>query len=133
MTTDIVTLFRRLTLGVYTVGVTHGSEQDAFTGSAVMQASYNPSLQSSERGSHSSNALCRRIYPPVITGSYWAKGSTAHSLGPRACLCRTQTRTSSTIARHFTPGRFSDRRLCLGSPCASALPRHPQLHLWRLA
>jgi flavin reductase (DIM6/NTAB) family NADH-FMN oxidoreductase RutF len=42
MTTDIVTLFRRLTLGVCIVGVTHSSEQDAFTGSAVMQASYNP-------------------------------------------------------------------------------------------
>ena len=42
MTTDIVTLFRRLTLGVCIVGVTHSSEQDAFTGSAVMQAAYNP-------------------------------------------------------------------------------------------
>lgn len=39
---SVVALFRRLTLGVYIIGVAAGSERDAFTASSVMQASYNP-------------------------------------------------------------------------------------------
>jgi flavin reductase (DIM6/NTAB) family NADH-FMN oxidoreductase RutF len=39
---DMVALFRQLTLGVYIVGVAHHSRRDAFTASALMQASYNP-------------------------------------------------------------------------------------------
>ena len=42
MNPEIVALFRRLTLGVYVVGVAHGSDHDAFTAAAVLQASYKP-------------------------------------------------------------------------------------------
>jgi flavin reductase (DIM6/NTAB) family NADH-FMN oxidoreductase RutF len=43
---DMVALFRQLTLGVYIVGVADGARRDAFTASAVMQASYNPLILS---------------------------------------------------------------------------------------
>lgn len=39
---DIVALFRRLTLGVYAVGVTDGQRRDAFTAAWIMQASFSP-------------------------------------------------------------------------------------------
>ena len=39
---DIVALFRRLTMGVYAVGVTDGQRRDAFTAAWIMQASFNP-------------------------------------------------------------------------------------------
>jgi flavin reductase (DIM6/NTAB) family NADH-FMN oxidoreductase RutF len=39
---SVVTLFRRLTLGVYVIGVADGSERDAFTAASVMQVSYKP-------------------------------------------------------------------------------------------
>jgi flavin reductase (DIM6/NTAB) family NADH-FMN oxidoreductase RutF len=42
MSEDIAALFRRLTLGVYVVGVAEGSERDAFTAAAIAQASYKP-------------------------------------------------------------------------------------------
>lgn len=44
MASDIATLFRRLTLGVYVVGVAHRERRDAFTAAYVMQASYEPLL-----------------------------------------------------------------------------------------
>ncbi len=39
---DITALFRRLTLGVYAVGVTDGQRRDAFTAAWIMQTSFNP-------------------------------------------------------------------------------------------
>jgi flavin reductase (DIM6/NTAB) family NADH-FMN oxidoreductase RutF len=39
---DVVALFRRLTLGVYAVGVTDGQRRDAFTAAWIMQASFSP-------------------------------------------------------------------------------------------
>ena len=39
---DVAALFRRLTLGVYAVGVTDGQRRDAFTAAWIMQASFNP-------------------------------------------------------------------------------------------
>lgn len=42
MNHEIVALFRHLTLGVYVIGVADGAVHDAFTASAVMQASYQP-------------------------------------------------------------------------------------------
>lgn len=39
---EVVALFRRLTLGVYAVGVTDGQRRDAFTAAWIMQASFNP-------------------------------------------------------------------------------------------
>jgi flavin reductase (DIM6/NTAB) family NADH-FMN oxidoreductase RutF len=39
---DVVALFRRLTLGVYVVGVTDRQRHDAFTAAWIMQASFNP-------------------------------------------------------------------------------------------
>ncbi|MGA2365499.1 MAG: flavin reductase family protein [Steroidobacteraceae bacterium] len=44
MSADIVALFRRITLGVYIIGVAHETKQDAFTAAAVIQASYDPLL-----------------------------------------------------------------------------------------
>lgn len=41
---DIVALFRRLTNGVYIVGVAHGIERNAFTAAWVMQVSFRPLL-----------------------------------------------------------------------------------------
>ena len=39
---DVAGLFRRLTLGVYAVGVTDGQRRDAFTAAWIMQASFDP-------------------------------------------------------------------------------------------
>jgi flavin reductase (DIM6/NTAB) family NADH-FMN oxidoreductase RutF len=41
---EIAALFRRLTLGVYVVGVADGDERDAFTAAWVMQVSFAPLL-----------------------------------------------------------------------------------------
>lgn len=41
---DVAALFRRLTLGVYAVGVTDGQRRDAFTAAWIMQASFDPLL-----------------------------------------------------------------------------------------
>jgi flavin reductase (DIM6/NTAB) family NADH-FMN oxidoreductase RutF len=41
---QIAALFRRLTLGVYAVGVTDGQRRDAFTAAWIMQASFKPLL-----------------------------------------------------------------------------------------
>ncbi len=41
---QVVALFRRLTLGVYVVGVADGEARDAFTAAWVMQASFEPLL-----------------------------------------------------------------------------------------
>jgi flavin reductase (DIM6/NTAB) family NADH-FMN oxidoreductase RutF len=40
----VAALFRRLTLGVYVVGVADGETRDAFTAAWVMQASFDPLL-----------------------------------------------------------------------------------------
>jgi flavin reductase (DIM6/NTAB) family NADH-FMN oxidoreductase RutF len=39
---DMVALFRKLTLGVYIIGVAEGARRDAFTACSVMQASFDP-------------------------------------------------------------------------------------------
>lgn len=41
---EIAVLFRRLTYGVYVVGVADGDERDAFTAAWVMQVSFDPVL-----------------------------------------------------------------------------------------
>jgi flavin reductase (DIM6/NTAB) family NADH-FMN oxidoreductase RutF len=41
---EITELFRRLTYGVYVVGVADGDERDAFTAAWVMQTSFDPLL-----------------------------------------------------------------------------------------
>jgi flavin reductase (DIM6/NTAB) family NADH-FMN oxidoreductase RutF len=41
---DILALFRRLTLGVYVVGVAHDERRGAFTAAWIMQASFKPLL-----------------------------------------------------------------------------------------
>jgi flavin reductase (DIM6/NTAB) family NADH-FMN oxidoreductase RutF len=45
-TNPIVSLFRKLTLGVYVVGVTDGCTRDAFTAASVSQVSYRPLMLS---------------------------------------------------------------------------------------
>src|SRR5690349_5154041 len=42
--TEIAALFRRLSLGVYVIGVAHEEQRDAFTAAWVMQASFDPPL-----------------------------------------------------------------------------------------
>jgi flavin reductase (DIM6/NTAB) family NADH-FMN oxidoreductase RutF len=44
MTADLIALFRRLTAGVYVVGVGNQNRFDAFTAAAIMQVSYRPLL-----------------------------------------------------------------------------------------
>jgi len=41
---SVATLFRRLTLGVYVIGVSDGERSDAFTAAWIMQASFDPLL-----------------------------------------------------------------------------------------
>ena len=41
---EITELFRKLTVGVYVVGVAHGEQRDAFTAAWVMQISFEPLL-----------------------------------------------------------------------------------------
>jgi flavin reductase (DIM6/NTAB) family NADH-FMN oxidoreductase RutF len=41
---EVTALFRRLTYGVYVVGVADGDERDAFTAAWVMQTSFDPLL-----------------------------------------------------------------------------------------
>jgi flavin reductase (DIM6/NTAB) family NADH-FMN oxidoreductase RutF len=41
---SIAALFRRLTLGVYVIGVSDGDRKDAFTAAWIMQASFDPLL-----------------------------------------------------------------------------------------
>jgi len=43
---SMVALFRKLTLGVYVIGVTDGVNRDAFTASSVTQVSYSPLMLS---------------------------------------------------------------------------------------
>ena len=40
----VAALFRRLTQGVYVVGVSDGQQRDAFTAAWIMQASFDPLL-----------------------------------------------------------------------------------------
>ena len=40
----LAALFRRLTLGVYVVGVAHDGQRDAFTAAWLMQVSFEPLL-----------------------------------------------------------------------------------------
>ena len=44
MTNEVAQLFRRLTYGVYVIGVAHGEKRNAFTAAWVMQASFDPLL-----------------------------------------------------------------------------------------
>lgn len=44
MSGSIAALFRRLTQGVYVIGVTHGEVSNAFTAAWVMQVSFDPLL-----------------------------------------------------------------------------------------
>ena len=41
---NVCALFRKITQGVYVIGVSHGSNRDAFTAACVVQASFNPLL-----------------------------------------------------------------------------------------
>jgi flavin reductase (DIM6/NTAB) family NADH-FMN oxidoreductase RutF len=60
MNQHMVALFRQLTLGVYVVGVAHGTRRDAFTASSIVQASYQPLLLAlAINPQHASYALLR--------------------------------------------------------------------------
>jgi flavin reductase (DIM6/NTAB) family NADH-FMN oxidoreductase RutF len=62
---DIVNLFRRLTLGVYVIGVTDGRTRDAFTASSVSHVSYQPLMLSvAVNPEHAS-------YPLLMAGRTW--------------------------------------------------------------
>jgi flavin reductase (DIM6/NTAB) family NADH-FMN oxidoreductase RutF len=60
MSGSIAALFKRLTQGVYVVGVTSGETRDAFTAAWVMQVSYDPLLLAlSINANHSSYWLLK--------------------------------------------------------------------------
>jgi len=60
MSTDTAALFRRLTLGVYVVGVAHGERRSAFTAAWIMQVSFDPLLLAlSINPQHASYSLLR--------------------------------------------------------------------------
>jgi flavin reductase (DIM6/NTAB) family NADH-FMN oxidoreductase RutF len=62
---SIVALFRKLTLGVYVVGVTDGRTHDAFTAASVTQVAYRPLLLSlAFNPEHASYGL-------LLTGRTW--------------------------------------------------------------
>ena len=61
MSDSIAALFRRLTQGVYVVGVAHGEARNAFTAAWVMQASFDPLLLAlSINPRHSSYGLLKQ-------------------------------------------------------------------------
>ncbi|MCC8395915.1 flavin reductase family protein [Paraburkholderia sp. MMS20-SJTR3] len=61
MSDDIAMLFRRLTSGVYVIGVADGERRNAFTASSVMQVSFAPLLVALTIGpEHKSYELLRR-------------------------------------------------------------------------
>jgi flavin reductase (DIM6/NTAB) family NADH-FMN oxidoreductase RutF len=61
MNSSIADLFKRLTAGVYVVGVAHGEARNAFTAAFVMQVSYDPLLLAlSINPGHSSYELLKR-------------------------------------------------------------------------
>ena len=60
MSGSVVSLFQRLTQGVYVVGVSHGDRRNAFTAAWVMQVSFDPLLLAlSINPRHSSYALLK--------------------------------------------------------------------------
>jgi flavin reductase (DIM6/NTAB) family NADH-FMN oxidoreductase RutF len=61
----IVGLFRKLTLGVYVIGVTDGRTRDAFTAASVTQVSYRPLMLS--LAIHPQH----RSYPLLTIGKTW--------------------------------------------------------------
>jgi len=68
MNDETVALFRRLTLGVYVVGVAHGEQRDAFTAAWIMQVSFDPLLLAlSISPQHTSYALLRQSRTFAVT------------------------------------------------------------------
>ncbi len=69
---DVAGLFRRLTAGVYVVGVAHGEERNAFTAAWLMQVSFDPLLLAlSVNPGHAS-------YPLLVGGGGFAVSVLAH-------------------------------------------------------
>ncbi|HTV33323.1 MAG TPA: flavin reductase, partial [Methylocella sp.] len=61
MTESLVSLFQRLTVGVYVIGVAHQEVRNAFTAAFVMQVSFDPVLLVlSINPFHSSYVLLKR-------------------------------------------------------------------------
>jgi flavin reductase (DIM6/NTAB) family NADH-FMN oxidoreductase RutF len=61
MSSSIADLFKRLTTGVYVIGVAHGEVRNAFTAAFVMHVSYDPLLLAlSINPGHSSYELLKR-------------------------------------------------------------------------
>ncbi|HEX6048468.1 MAG TPA: flavin reductase family protein [Gemmatimonadaceae bacterium] len=88
---DIGALFRRLTAGVYVVGVAHEQERDAFTAAWIMQVSFDPPLLALSINPHHAS------YPLLKSG-----GTFAVSVLKRGQL---------ELARHFgtQSGRNQDK------------------------
>jgi flavin reductase (DIM6/NTAB) family NADH-FMN oxidoreductase RutF len=64
-TNPVINLFRKLTLGVYVIGVTDGSARDAFTAASVAQVSYRPLLLSLAINPH------HAAYSLLTVGKTW--------------------------------------------------------------
>ena len=103
--TNICALFRRLTHGVYVIGVAHGSRRDGFTAAWVVQASFDPLLLAvSVNPKNASHALLR------------ASGSFTVNVLKRGAL---------DVARHFgtRSGRDGDKLAGVSwHPAASGAP-----------
>lgn len=94
MTGDLSSLFRRLTCGVYVIGVSHGDKISGFTAAWVMQVSFDPLL------------LAVSIHPghasyPLLTGS----GVFSVNVLPRG---------GEDLARHFGRGDVTDKLAAIG-------------------
>ena len=119
---DIAGLFRRLTLGVYAIGVTDGQRRDAFTAAWIMQASFDPLLLAVSI--NPSNASYELLH---ITGGFTVNVlkqgqlELARRLGTRSG--RDEDKLAGIRSR---PGRFP-------SPILTRLPakRGESLHRWR--
>jgi len=75
MSNHLAALFRRLTLGVYVVGVAHGERRHAFTAAWIMQVSFDPLLLALSISPQSSS------YPLLVaSGAFAVTVLKAHQL-----------------------------------------------------
>ncbi len=89
MTASLSELFKRITLGIYVVGVTDGTRQSAFTAAWVTQVSFDPLMLAVSINTHGSS------FPLVERGKVFSVN----------VLATGQTE----LARHFGTSGLSDK------------------------
>ena len=116
---EIVNLFRKLTSGVYVIGVTDGRTQDAFTASSVSHVSYRPlMLAVAVNPEHAS-------YPLLMAGRTWTA----------SVLDDTQLDLAARFGTSSPPGNDKMRNIgwgCgrLGAPYLSSALAYFDCRLW---